>query len=166
MTGHVRLGVLTPSSNTALEPITQAMLAGIPEVSVHFARFAVTEIALGASALAQFDDARILHAAELLAHAHVDVIVWNGTSSAWLSWEAAERLCRRISEATGIVATTSMLALNEILLKHRQRRLGLVTPYTYDVQARLAANYKTINITCVVERHFGVADDFRFSEIP
>ena len=39
MTRQVRLGMLTPSSNTALEPITRAMLAGIADVSVHFSRF-------------------------------------------------------------------------------------------------------------------------------
>ena len=75
--------MLTPSSNTALEPITQAMVAGLPEVSAHFSRFKVTEIALSDSALAQFDDSEILRAAELLAHAKVDVIGWNGTSSKW-----------------------------------------------------------------------------------
>ena len=41
-----RLGMLTPSSNTALEPITYAMLAGVEGVSVHFSRFKVTEITL------------------------------------------------------------------------------------------------------------------------
>jgi maleate isomerase len=41
----------------------------------------VTEIALSPGALAQFDDAPILAAAGLLAHAKVDVIAWNGTSS-------------------------------------------------------------------------------------
>ncbi len=46
MTRPVRLGMLTPSSNTALEPITCAMLAGIDGVSAHFSRFKVTEIAL------------------------------------------------------------------------------------------------------------------------
>ena len=56
-------------------------LAGLPEVSAHFSRFRVTEIALSGPALAQFDDAEILRAAELLAHAKVDVIAWNGTSS-------------------------------------------------------------------------------------
>ena len=35
MTSAVRLGVLTPSSNTALEPLCAAMLAGLPEVSVY-----------------------------------------------------------------------------------------------------------------------------------
>jgi len=74
------LGMLTPSSNTTLEPVTAAMLAGVPEASAHFGRFRVTEIALSDSALAQFDDREILAAAELLADARLDVIGWNGTS--------------------------------------------------------------------------------------
>ena len=49
------LGMLTPSSNTVLEPMTTAMLDGLPEVSAHFGRFRVTEISLGAGALGQFD---------------------------------------------------------------------------------------------------------------
>ena len=69
---RVMLGMLTPSSNTVLEPITQAMVSGLPEVSVHFSRFKVTEIALSSNALAQFDDSEILRAAELLAHARAD----------------------------------------------------------------------------------------------
>ena len=68
MTRRVRLGMLTPSSNTVLEPVTMAMLAGLPDVSAHFSRFKVTEIALSEQALGQFDDSEILRAAELLAH--------------------------------------------------------------------------------------------------
>ena len=125
MTSRVFLGMLTPSSNTVLEPVTTAMLAGLPEVTAHFSRFKVTEIALSGPALAQFDDFEILRAAELLAHAKVNVIAWNGTSSGWLGFERDVRLCERITEATGIPACTAMLALNEILQKHRReaRRL-------------------------------------------
>src|ERR1700677_1815641 len=72
MIGPIRLGMLTPSSNTTLEPITAAMLTALPQVSAHFSRFRVTEIALTSDALAQFDDRPILAAAELLAHAKVD----------------------------------------------------------------------------------------------
>src|SRR6187397_1260324 len=117
MTKRVLLGMLTPSSNTALEPITTAMVAGLPEVSAHFSRFKVTEIALSGKALAQFDNSEILRAAELLAHAKVNVIAWNGTSSGWLGFELDVRLCERIHQATGIPACTSMLALNELLQK-------------------------------------------------
>ena len=76
--------MLTPSSNTVLEPVTAAMVAELPEVSAHFSRFRVTEIAMSDDALAQFDDGVILAAAELLSHAKVDTIAWNGTSSGWL----------------------------------------------------------------------------------
>ena len=69
MANRTLLGMLTPSSDTTLEPVTSAMLAGVPEASAHFARFKVTEIALGGAALAQFDPAPILAAAELLSHA-------------------------------------------------------------------------------------------------
>lgn len=72
---RVRIGMLTPSSNTALEPITAAMLALLPDVSADFARFRVTEISLGEQALRQFHIAPLLEAARLLADARVDVIV-------------------------------------------------------------------------------------------
>ncbi|MCI4429672.1 MAG: Asp/Glu/hydantoin racemase, partial [Burkholderiales bacterium] len=44
----LRLGVLTPSSNTALEPLTSALAAAVPGCSAHFSRFKVTEISLSA----------------------------------------------------------------------------------------------------------------------
>ena len=132
---RIRLGILTPSSNTALEPITSAMLSALPHVSAHFARFTVTEISLTRQALGQFDVSRILDAAGQLADARVDVIGWSGTSAGWLGFERDEALCRQLTEATGIPATTSVLALNEILAKTGVRRLGLVSPYTDDVQA-------------------------------
>ena len=90
---RILLGMLTPSSNTALEPLISAMVAGAPNITAHFSRFPVTEIALDANVLAQFDDTKILDAAMLLAHAKVDVIAWNGTSGGWLGFDADERLC-------------------------------------------------------------------------
>ncbi|WP_316229446.1 aspartate/glutamate racemase family protein [Bradyrhizobium sp. SZCCHNR1070] len=162
---RILLGMLTPSSNTALEPITSAMVSGLPGVSAHFSRFKVTEIALSEQALAQFDNSNILRAAELLAHAKVDVIGWNGTSSGWLGFEADVKLCEQITAATGIPATTSMLALNEFLEQTKVTRLGYVTPYRDDVQAKIIANYETLGIACQAERHLGLQDNFSFSEV-
>ena len=159
------LGMLTPSSNTTLEPVTTAMLADIPEASAHFGRFRVTEIALSNQALAQFDDSEILRAAELLSHAKVGSIAWNGTSSGWLGFDADERLCRRITEATGIPACTSVLALNEIFDLTGAKRFGLVTPYLDDVQAAIIKNYAASGLECVSERHLRKQDNFSFSEV-
>lgn len=165
MTQRTLLGMLTPSSNTTLEPVTTAMLADIPEASAHFGRFRVTEIALSNQALAQFDDSEILRAAELLSHAKVGSIAWNGTSSGWLGFDADERLCRRITEATGILACTSVLALNEIFDITGVKRFGLVTPYLDEVQAAIIKNYAASGLECVSERHLRKQDNFSFSEV-
>ncbi|MFL9878625.1 aspartate/glutamate racemase family protein [Herbaspirillum rhizosphaerae] len=165
MTQRTLLGMLTPSSNTTLEPVTTAMIGDIPEASAHFGRFRVTEIALSNQALAQFDDSEILRAAELLSHAKVQSIGWNGTSSGWLGFDADERLCRRITEATGIPACTSVLALNEIFDITGVKRFGLVTPYLDDVQAAIIKNYAASGMECIAERHLRKQDNFSFSEV-
>jgi maleate isomerase len=161
-----RLGMLTPSSNTALEPITCAMLSGIADVSVHFSRFKVTEIALSESALRQFDDSEILRAAELLAHAKVDVIAWNGTSASWLGFDRDERLCERITAAIGIRACTTVLAYRDLLRHLENARIGLVTPYTADVQQKIMSNWRSQGLNCVAERHLSLSDNFSFAEVP
>lgn len=162
---RVLLGMLTPSSNTTLEPVTAQMLAGLPEVSVHFGRFKVTEIALSKQALGQFDDSEILRAAELLSHAKLHCIGWSGTSASWLGFERDERLCERIEQATGIAACTSVLALNEIFVATGVTRFGLVTPYRDDVQQAIVGNYRKAGFECVAERHLGIQDNFSFSEV-
>jgi maleate isomerase len=160
-----RLGVLTPSSNTALEPLTQALVAAVPGCSAHFSRFKVTEISLSAQALGQFDDSKILAAAELLADAKVDVIGWSGTSSGWLGFDADRRLVERIRDRTGITATTAVLALNELLALRGIRRLALVTPYTADVQQRIIDNYGKLGIDVVAERHLGIRVNHEFAQV-
>lgn len=157
--------MLTPSSNTALEPITSAMISGLPGVSAHFSRFTVTEISLRDQALGQFDDSKIIEAATLLADAKVDVIGWNGTSSGWLGFEADQRLCQRITEATGIPATTSVLALNEILEKTNARDFGMVTPYLDNVMEKIVENYGRSGFNCIAERHLNLHVNFSFSEV-
>jgi len=166
ITRPVRLGMLTPSSNTALEPITNAMLAGSADISVHFSRFKVTEIALSETALRQFDDSEILRAAELLAHAKVDIIAWNGTSASWLGFERDERLCERITEATGIRACTTVLAYRDLFRRLGIARIGLVTPYRREVQDKIIANWGSEGLPCVAERHLSLQDNFSFAEVP
>jgi len=163
MSRPVRLGVLTPSSNTTLEPLTSTLVAAVPGCSAHFSRFRVTEISLSTQALGQFDDSKILAAAELLADAKVDVIGWSGTSSGWLGFDADRRLVERIRERTGITATTAVLALNELLALRGVKRLALVTPYTADVQQRIVENYRAIGIEVVAERHLGISVNHDFA---
>ncbi|GIQ72848.1 aspartate/glutamate racemase family protein [Bradyrhizobium sp. ma5] len=165
MTRPIRLGMLTPSSNTALEPITCAMLAGVDDVSAHFSRFKVTEIALSEQSLRQFDASEILRAAELLAHAKVDVIAWNGTSASWLGFDRDENLCEQITAATGIKACTTVLAYRDLLRRIGAKRIGLVTPYRNDVQDKIIANWNSAGLHCLAERHLSLQDNFSFAEV-
>ena len=158
------LGMLTPSSNTVLEPLTSAMLAGLPDVTAHFARFPVREISLREAALGQFEIEPILAAARLLTDARVRSIVWSGTSSGWLGFGADEALCRAISAETGIPAGTSVLALNEIFALQGVRRFGLVTPYLGEIQERIVAHYAAAGFACAAECHLGDRGNFSFSE--
>lgn len=160
---RVRLGMITPSSNTALEPVTTRLAAALPGASVHFTRVRVTEISLGASAAAQFDMGPMLAAADLLADAHCHAICWNGTSSGWLGIERDRRLCEQITRRTGTPATTAVLAMLEAFREGSVRRLGLVSPYLDDVQRAIVANLEREGFECVAERHAGIQVNFDFA---
>ena len=126
--GRVLLGMLTPSSNTVLEPVCAAMLRDLPEASAHFARFRVTSIALDERSLGQFEQEPMLEAASLLADARVRSVCWNGTSAGWLGLDAERALCAAIGERNGIPANSAVLALAELFRRTGVARFGLVTP--------------------------------------
>jgi maleate isomerase len=157
--------MLTPSSNTVLEPVTSQMIKDLPDVTAHFSRFRVTAIGLDQLALSQFDDRPMLTAAELLADAKVDVIVWNGTSAGWLGLDSDRVLCERITQATGVKASTSVLALFDILKARGERQIGMVTPYTTDVQQAIVKSFATEGVDIICERHLGIRDNFSFSQV-
>ncbi|MET4039144.1 aspartate/glutamate racemase family protein [Bradyrhizobium sp. RT6a] len=160
-----RLGMITPSSNSVLEPVTSAMLAGVDGVTAHFSRFRVTEIALDAAALNQFDASVILPAADLLADAKVDAIAWNGTSASWLGIDRDRSLCEAITARASVPATTSTLACIDAARTLGAKRVGLVSPYTDDVQRRIADVWAQEGITSHAERHLGLRDNFSFGEV-
>jgi len=160
-----RLGMITPSSNSVLEPVTSTMLVGAAGITAHFARFRVTEIALDAAALSQFDASVMLPAADLLADAKVDAIAWNGTSASWLGVNRDRDLCTAITARTGVPATTSTLACIDAARALGARRLGLVSPYTDDVQRRIAEVWAEEGIALHAERHLDLRDNFSFGEV-
>ena len=147
--------MLTPSSNTVLEPITNKILNSIDNVTAHFSRFTVTEISSNPNSLNQFNYSKIIESAKLLADAKVDVIAWNGTSAGWLGFETDENLCKEIKKATGINATTTVLTI---------KNFGLVTPYLEDIQKKIISNYKKSGFNCVGEKHLNDKGNFSFSE--
>jgi maleate isomerase len=141
------------------------MLSGLPNVTAHFSRFKVTEIAIAEASDRQFAEDEILRAADLLTHARVKVIAWNGTSASWLGFERDEQLCERIVSATGVAACTSVLAFREIFQRTGVSRVGLVTPYVDSVQTKIIDNWRKSSVFCPAERHSGLRDNFAFAEV-
>jgi len=159
------IGMLTPSSNTVLEPYMCAILHQLlPHVTAHFQRFTVREISMDDKAMAQFKNEPLIEAAKVLSDARMDVIAWAGTAASWRGFEVDQDLCQQITEATGAPATTSVLALNEILDRTNVRRLGLITPYLDEVQKQIVANYAAAGHPVISERHLGDRGNFSFSE--
>ncbi|EXJ56947.1 hypothetical protein A1O7_07291 [Cladophialophora yegresii CBS 114405] len=167
----IRLGVLVPSSNTALEPLTHAIVSSIQSkdvtISVYFSRFRVTTIDISSEANAQFEFSPILHAATLLADAKVDVIGWSGTSAGWLGFEHDEKLCAAIEAETGVKATTSVLSLNSILRGLGVISFGLVTPYRKELNSLIRQNYGAIgvDINATWDRHLGLTDNIEIGKV-
>jgi maleate isomerase len=196
MVRRLRLGVIVPSSNTAVEPLTSAIISSINDhnpdldISVHYSRFRVTTIDVSPDANAQFLLEPMLTAAHLLADAAVHVIGWSGTSSGWLGFDKDEILCHAIQDATGIPATTSILALNSLLPlvsvlgngkstatanananananSPSPKKLGLVTPYVKPVNDAIRKNYASIgiHITDDRDRYLGMTKNTDFGNV-
>jgi len=160
----IRLGMLTPSSNTVLEPATAALLADTPQITAHFQRLRVLSISLEGGSTGQFDTGPMLAAAELLADAKVHALCWNGTSGSWLGIEADRALCDAITGATGIPCTTATLALLDAMAALGATRLGLVTPYLGSVQEAIVERFRAAGIETVAERHLEDPGNFSFAE--
>jgi maleate isomerase len=167
----IRLGVIVPSSNILLEPMTQKIVASITdpslEVTVHFTRIRVTKIDLSQDANSQFTLEAMLAAAQLLADAKVDAIGWSGTSASWLGFSTDETLCATIESTTGIPATTSVLAMNKILERREARKIALVTPYMQEMSAPIRKNYEDAGYIISEERSrcAGLTTNFEFAAL-
>lgn len=155
---------ITPSGNTVVERTTQAILRGVGGAASVFSRTAVH----GARDLYpdSYDWDSMLHAAELLAHAMPELILWNGSKGGAIGFDADRDLCARITARTGIVAETSALVLERLLSARGLRRIGLVTPYAESYQRKLIARLATAGVMTVAESHLGMTDNLSFAAVP
>lgn len=160
-----RIGMLVPSSNTVAEPASAAMLAGIPGVTLHVARFRVTRLDTSAEALAQFQADPLLAAADLLMDAKMQAICLNATASCYTGLRHDRALVAALG-ARGIAADTAMLALLDLLRAMRAVRIGLVTPFLHDVQAATIRILAEEGLQVVAERHLDDPGNFSFARFP
>lgn len=161
-----RIGMITPSSNTVVEPLTARIFAPLGDaVTVHFTRIRVTRIALDEDSLDQFDDARMVEAARLLADAGMDVIAWNGTSGSWKGLAADRALVARLQAETGVPVTTSTLDVLEACRALGVTRCGLATPYLAEIHEAIARTYGGAGLRIVASAHLGITVNREFADV-
>jgi maleate isomerase len=160
-----RIGTITPSSNTVLEPMSTRLCRNLVNVTLHFSRFRVVSISTKEQALGQFELAPMLEAARLLADARVDYIIWSGTSSGWLGIESDIRLCKAVKDETGVPATTSVLALFDAFEAVGATRIGLVTPYLEKIQRRIMNTFEAGGFSIIAEQHLSLEDNHSFGMV-
>jgi maleate isomerase len=161
-----RLGVLTPSSNTVLEPATMRLVEPLADrLSVHFARFRVTAIADEPGSHCQFALEPMIEAARLLADARVDAFLWAGTSGAWEGLRHDEDLVAAIGDATGKPATTATLSLLAAFRALEVRRYGLVVPYVEPIVEAIARNLDATGYACVARESDALTVNWEFASV-
>jgi maleate isomerase len=144
-----KIGHITPSANTVLEPLTALISRPLDgQVSHHFTRIKVEAISLEPR-----------HTEDLLSDAAVDAILWNGTSGGWNGIAADRELCAQISAQTGIPSSTTTLAQLEVLERAGISRAGLAVPYTDDVTAQIATTLQGVGIEIPAIANAGVSDN-------
>lgn len=158
--------MLTPSSNTALEPLTFAMLRDVPNVTVHFSRLHVLGTSLEKKAIDQFKTEAFLAAASLLADARVDVIVWNGTSGSWMGPQWERELCLAVQDETGIPATGSTLAFLDAFARYGVTKYSLAVPYVRDHTEKIVETYAALGLRCVASDYLGLRTNVEIDAVP
>jgi maleate cis-trans isomerase len=128
MTHH--FGVLIPSTNTTVE----TELARLPSgYQAHYGRL------LSSTPGHPFAPSRnedVDYQAKLLGTARVEMVILIQTSASLFADDYDETVTRRMSAAAGVPAITSAQAVGRALKALGARRIGLVSPYSEEVNAR------------------------------
>jgi maleate isomerase len=148
MGAPVKIGMITPSVNGVLEPVTYELLRDVPNVSAHFTRIPVGEVALNDESNQQFTYERFLAAGELLADVGVDAVAWNGTAGSWMGIQAERDRCSRLQDALQTPVTSATLALMSAFGRANVKTYDLAVPYAKDMAYRIVENYAAEGYRC------------------
>jgi maleate isomerase len=159
MTHH--FGVLIPSTNTTVE----AELARLPAgYQAHYARV-LTSTPGRPFAPGRDDD--IDYQAKLLGTAKVEMVILIQTSASLFADDYDETTTRRMSAAAGgVPAITSAQAMGRALRALGARRIGLVSPYSDEVNARARRYFSDKHgLEITVLEGFAATDSYAIGQV-
>lgn len=135
------MGILVPSSNSNAETLTAAILAGQPDLGVHYSRFRLPP------SLDDTVDLSVLgEAPALLNDADLQAIAFHGTSGSWTGITGDRALCAELEALCGAPATTASVAVVEALCALSATRIGLVFPGPGTIASKIQREYASHGI--------------------
>src|SRR5690625_4398354 len=154
--------MITPSSNTSVEPITEAIRPGIGHnVTTYYTRVRVKKNSMAYDAQAQFALEQMVDAAALLNDAAMDSIVWNGTSGGWLGLDSDREMCAAIEQETGVPAGTGFLAIVEAMQALDVKEYALVSPYEQAMDDAIVDTLTHEGFRCIASPGLGITDNLQ-----
>lgn len=157
-------GVIVPSSNRVVERTTEKVLAYYPEIAACYSRIPLWGAGSGQPSDG-YDVASLEAAIELLSHARIELICWNGTKGAGLGFTPDRDFCGAVKQRTGLPMVSTALATLEVLERLRVKRFAMLSPLPQaDVEA-MAAKFAEQGFEPVAVTGMGITDNFAFSEI-
>ena len=157
-----RIGLLVPSSNTVMEP---DFWRHVPSnVSVLTARMFLEDVTVAAEA--RMLDEFALPAARDLATARPEAVVFGCTSAGALRGnDYDERLCRDISEVTGVPTLSVIGSARAALKQAHARRIAVLTPYTDAVSGRVARSLEDDGFVVTCLSGLGITSNREIAEV-
>lgn len=158
------VGQLVPSSNRTVERTTEVLLRGYPGVASCYSRIAYRPDGSGQPEDG-YDVPGVLAAAELLSHAEVEAICWNGTKGAIDGFQVDRDLCAAAGERFGIPVTSVSLDVLEILKRLDARRIALISQGGVARAAFIGERFATQGFPTVAVRGLGVGSNLEAAKV-
>jgi len=146
---RAKFGMMLPSSNTIAEPQIAAMLP--PGVSLHTTRLRLRS---GREALGMLE--KLEEAAQLMADAAVDRLIFHCTAVSMHSPEIPEQITRRVAAVTPIPLTITSEAIVAALGVLNAKKIVLMTPYDQATNDREVNFLTHRGIDVLKERGLGI----------
>jgi maleate isomerase len=156
-----RVGILIPSTDTTVEKELPVLLSG--QASCHFARMKLTAVTHeGLRAM----EADALRAAEVLADARPDVVLFACTSGTFIFGADYEAdLAEKLAKASGAPVVTTARAMAEMLLTHGAT-VRLRTPYESSITQAEVTYLQSFGLTMSSSESLGLTVDNDIAAVP
>lgn len=157
-------GVIVPSSNRVVERTTEKVLAHFPDLAACYARIPLWGAGSGQPSDG-YDVSSLDTAVELLSHARIELVCWNGTKGAGLGFTPDRDFCAAVEERTGLPMVSTALATLEALRLLGAGKIAMLSPLPLPAVEKMLGNFAGQGFEPVGAAGLGITDNFAFSEV-